>query len=155
MAVLTLSLVAVAGCATAGSGGGDSPIYRYDVGRATPIDLGRYAPEILGRYQYELERQEQTDFQAVFETRWTGRFPTPDESTAGIEEIRMRITIRAGAMQIGTGLSRVELVGENMVRYAGQTAWVQAAVLDESRNRFQRVGRALKTELETGIRVRG
>ena len=155
--VLPIAVLLASGCAAATSNGDGaiSSTFRRTLARATPFDVSKYSRQILERYLYQLERSEETEFYVMFETRWKGRYPFEDEIAAGIQEARSRVTIRARATRgAGDGTGPVEFVAENLVLLEDGGGWVPR-VSPMVEDHFKEVADALRSELQTRIRVRG
>lgn len=150
-------VVVLSGCGAAMQGGaaGEDAVFRMDLGRATPNDIARDTRKIFTRFHYEIERSNETAHATFFESRWRRRYPLEDEIAMDIAEVQTRVTIRASAMQSGTGLARVEFIGETLVRMAEESDYRRNVITEQARQQFERMTRALKTEFDTGIRVRG
>lgn len=84
-------LIAVGGCATGGSAGGDSQ-YRERMGLATQTDAQRVVSLVFNRAGYEMIERSGPPL-VVYESPWKVRSLLPDERAEGIVEAESRLRV--------------------------------------------------------------
>jgi hypothetical protein len=121
------------------------------VGRGTARDILDVVPLTLERHGYPVARVRETPNTVVFETGWIERQPLEDEARAGLDAVRSRFTVEA--RRVGR-LYSVWLRVENTGWGGGSGArWQRVAATPMFEEQVANVSRAIKDEIDTGLRV--
>ena len=143
-----IACVTLAACAS-GSGGLHSS--SLHLGRGTEREVLDVVPHTLNRFGYGVARYRATPNALVFETSWTERQPLEDEALAGLEAVRTRLTVEARrAGRLYSVWLRVENTG---LGAGGDASWQRIAATPMFEKHVARVSRAIKDEIDTGLRV--
>ena len=144
--------VAVAGCASGGSGGRTT--FRRDIGNVMIPPLTVAREKVFGKYQIPMFREEGTSRSIMWETDWMPRQPAPEEAGAGVTGGRNRIIIRGTYVEErmdGTPVLRVRLEVENQVRTSMNPEWHPGPMPESVEERFEEVYDDLMLEVRAGI----
>ncbi|NNM06654.1 MAG: hypothetical protein HKO65_16285 [Gemmatimonadetes bacterium] len=152
LAVCLVLSVAVAGCASGGSGGRTT--LRRDIGNVMIPPLTTAREKVFGKYQIPMYREEGTSRSIMWETDWLPRQPAPEETAAGVTGGRNRITIRGTYVEErmdGTPVLRVRLEVENQIRTALNPEWHPGPMPEAVEDRFEEIYDDLMLEVRAGI----
>jgi hypothetical protein len=144
--------IALAGCASGGSGG--SSTLRRDIGNVMLRPLTTARTKIFGKYTIPMYREEDTARSIMWETQWLPRQPAPEESGAGVTEAQNRIIMRGTYVDErldGTVVLRVRFEVENQIRTGLNPDWHPGPIPESVEDRFDEIYDDLMMEVRAGI----
>ena len=152
-----LTVLAAAGCASAGGGAGSrDTLWREDLGRMNKATISQGVAKIVQKHGLRINRQEDRPREVYYEMEWITRAVTAEEELRGVTDARNRIVLRGRLLESGFGAGteafRVTWEVENEVTTPTTSGWNPDTIPEEAIAQFRPIFSELSMETRTGVR---